>query len=980
MLRSLLHGRDDASPAPELATIVAPRGHAGPHPPVGDDRGVRLRLFDEVRQLLDAEAARRPVVVVLDDLQWSDPSSLDLLRFLTGVTHTAPLLVVGAYRDDELDGVVGAAMASLLTAAEPVVLGGLSQAEVGQLVVGLAGEQVATRWAQAVYQRSGGHPLFARELSHALGSGEAVATVPAAVREIIARRLARVSTGCAQLLAAAAVADPHLEPAVLSDLTGYDAARIAEFVREAFSAGLLITETSAVDVRRVRFGHDLYRESIYESLAAGQRLDLHHRVAAALVSHHERGATVYPSELARHFAAAVPVAGPDHALGWARSAARAEQSRCAFAEAARHLARVRIAVTEAGAKLSDAELVDLLTTEADARRRAGNPSTARQLLDTAWTRARTLGEPALLATVALGRDRLGARFAMPRTELLAALDEAGAAVAGTGTAAEAAVTAALARQLQHSVPKDRPRARPLAEHAVALARSLRDPITLAGCLLALHDVAWTPGRATERLAIAREIAELADANDDCELHAEAVLLTANAFLEVGSPAFRVALSQYRSVSEPLPEPRRRYLLRTREAALALLEGDLDEGERLSTEAAELGTAVEDTDTENVRMAQQLEVVRARGEPRRLRDTAEQAVRWWVGVPAYAHAVAAGLLARAGDLGDARRELDTVLALDDWREDRSYLWPVYMGELTAAAVALDDQPFCQQLLDDLLPVADTCAVGSALCCFMGSNAHRVGLLYSTLGQPDLSRHWLQRALDTHRRLGARAWEAETCAALAALGGNDSRRHGSRARELADELGLTAVAAMLDPVTTATPAGADRPELRRDGDMWRASFHGRSAYLRDAKGLHDLAILLARPGVDVPTLELAGAAAQFAPSTDGAAAPVLDRAALVAYRRRIADLDEERTDAERTHDLGRERRAGDEREQLLIELRRATRPGGSSRQLGSTAAERARKAVSGRIRDAIRHIHDVLPELGAHLDRTIRTGGSCSYAPD
>ncbi len=99
--------------------------------------------------------------------------------------------------------------------------------------------------------------------------------------------------------------------------------------------------------------------------------------------------------------------------------------------------------------------------------------------------------------------------------------------------------------------------------------------------------------------------------------------------------------------------------------------------------------------------------------------------------------------------------------------------------------------------------------------------------------------------------------------------------------------------------------------------------------------------------------------------------------MAYRRRIADLDEERIDAERTHDLGRERRAADEREQLLIELRRATRPGGSSRQLGSTTAERARKAVSGRIRDAIRHIHDVLPELGAHLDRTVRTGGSCRY---
>ena len=71
------------------------------------------------------------------------------------------------------------------------------------------------------------------------------------------------------------------------------------------------------------------------------------------------------------------------------------------------------------------------------------------------------------------------------------------------------MTAALARQLQHSVPADRPRARPLAERAVAIARRLDDPATLASCLLAQHDTLWTPGTATERAAIAAEIADLA---------------------------------------------------------------------------------------------------------------------------------------------------------------------------------------------------------------------------------------------------------------------------------------------------------------------------------------------------------------------------------------------------------------------------------------------------------------------------------------
>jgi hypothetical protein len=108
-------------------------------------------------------------------------------------------------------------------------------------------------------------------------------------------------------------------------------------------------------------------------------------------------------------------------------------------------------------------------------------------------------------------------------------------------------------------------------------------------------------------------------------------------------------------------------------------------------------------------------------------------------------------------------------------------------------------------------------------------------------------------------------------------------------------------------------------------------------------------------------------------------VLDRAALVAYRRRLAELDDELADARAGSDLARRQRTTDEREVLLAELRRATRPGGRPRPLGTTAAERARKAVSARIRDAIRRITAALPELGRHLDRTVRTGITCRYEP-
>jgi hypothetical protein len=175
----------------------------------------------------------------------------------------------------------------------------------------------------------------------------------------------------------------------------------------------------------------------------------------------------------------------------------------------------------------------------------------------------------------------------------------------------------------------------------------------------------------------------------------------------------------------------------------------------------------------------------------------------------------------------------------------------------------------------------------------------------------------------------------------------------------------------------PAARPTASLRRVGDMWEVGYNGRIAYLRDVKGLHDLAALLARPGVELAAIDLAGAAGTARPPE--ATGPTLDRAALGAYRRRIVELADDLAEAELNDDIGRAARARDEREWIVAELQRSTRPGGAARTLGATTAERARKAVSARIRDAIRRIAEVMPDLGAHLDRSVRTGTTCRYDP-
>ncbi|WP_328463321.1 ATP-binding protein [Actinoplanes sp. NBC_00393] len=522
-LRALLDQHDGlrAEADPALAAIVPELGGASPVGTAG-----QFEVFDAVGRLLSRVGRAAPVAVLLDDLQWADRSTVDLIRFLAHRPRTGGVVLVGAYRQGEARDVVAVALSELSNAAELVPLRGLPAGDVTDLVRTIAGDAAAAEWAGPVYERSGGHPFFAGELCRLLtadGDDAWRAAVPVAVREAIGRRLARLPTACTVMLDAAA-------------------------------------------------------------------------------------------------------------LSWARAAADADRAGYAFTDAAGQLARAREAVTDAGDRLTAAELVLLLTEEADLRLRGGDAGTARALLDTAWARAEPTGDADLLGAVALGLDRIGARFAMPRTDLVAVLETARAGLAGRGTSAEAQVIAAIARQLQHSVSVDRQQARLLAERAVAIARDLDDPVTLATCLLAQHDTLWTAGTARAREAIATEIAELARRAGDSERHAQALLLTATAQLESGSAAFRATLNQYGYVTERLRQPRQTYYLRIREAAQALLDGDIDLGERLADEAARLGEAVGDSDTGNVRMSQRLEIVRCRADPAELRATAAAAVEWWIGAP------------------------------------------------------------------------------------------------------------------------------------------------------------------------------------------------------------------------------------------------------------------------------------------------------------------------------------------------------------
>ena len=147
-------------------------------------------------------------------------------------------------------------------------------------------------------------------------------------------------------------------------------------------------------------------------------------------------------------------------------------------------------------------------------------------------------------------------------------------------------------------------------------------------------------------------------------------------------------------------------------------------------------------------------------------------------------------------------------------------------------------------------------------------------------------------------------------------------------------------------------------------------GHEILLRDSKGIRYLAELIGADGRELHVLDLAGAGLEQVGSE------LLDDTARLAYRQRLAELEDELDEAERFRDPERIRRASDERDSVQAELAAALGLGGRSRRTPSSA-ERARKAVTNRIRDALARIEREDPELGEHLRRSVRMGTECAY---
>jgi len=936
----------------------------------------RFRLFDEVTSLLLAESRIQPLLLLLDDLQWADQPSQLLLDFLARRLPAGAVAVVGSYRDTEPTPgpTPGPALAALAARTTVLPLTGLGPEAVGDLIADVVGEQRAAKVAVGVHRRTGGNPFFVQQVSWLLRSGQE--GIPPGVHEALELRFAGLPGAAAAALRTAAVIGQRFS----ADLVALVSGQPPDAEAEALAAAVRARVVSRDGTGTYRFAHDLFREYAYDQLPAAERAGLHRRIGQALEASRAAGGEVALAELARHFVLADPVS----AQAWEYSVAAAGEAaaRLAYEEAVRHWEHAA-AATDARPADRTGALLEL----ADARRRAGQGQAAGQAYLRTAELARAERAPALLARAALGLHAIGTRLWWPPAEVIALLSEALDAL-GPGENDDPLrlrVMASLARALAwHGL--DLPRARTLAAKAVAAARAGGDPLTLAACLLAQHHAVWAPDTAPERLRIAAEVAELAERADDDEVRLEVRLLAANDRLELADPAFRAELDEFLRLAATSRQPRFRYAALVRRATLALLAGRLEETGQLIGQAEMLGEECGEPGVRDVRFDQGWDLLTAQGRLGELAGTLPEMF------PDPESAQARGARAQVLIATGARDEAAEVVAplLNRGPEvmpanHQRLLGLAYAAEVTAA---LGVVPAAERIYQALEPFTGQAVVSGVAVTFKGAVVHHLGVLAAVLGRTAAAASHLEQAVATHDRLGAVIWSLRSQYELARVRLDQPGRREAAVSALAEVARKARALGLAQLARDAEAAGFAAGQVpvtegvfARDGAMWTLSYSGVTARMRDAKGLSDLAVLLAAPGRQVSAADLiaaAGAGQAGLADLRMGADEVLDATARRQIRARLASLGEDIAEAESWNDPERAARARAERDALLRELAAAATPGGPPRLLGDQS-ERARKAVTARIRDVIGRLEPVHPALAGHLRESVTTGTRCSYSP-
>jgi class 3 adenylate cyclase/tetratricopeptide (TPR) repeat protein len=752
----------DAGPfAPELARHLPALAEALAIDPGrrDDDRNAeRFRLFAGLTRLLQQAAARRPVLLVVDDLQWADDSSRALLDHLLGAADLEAVCVLGTIRepDDRAGGAAERTVRAMrrLPDVTLVRLEGLGSGHLRELTTS-AGAVVDD---DELWRRSRGHPFFAVELlRHARAGGGA--GVPASVRDLVQQRIAQLDDATTTLLTVGAMVGYEFDVDLVAaagglapDTSALDAAD------RAVDARLLLEVPGRAD--RYQFNHSLVADAVTAPLTAGRAARLHHRIALAL---RDRGAPA--TRVAAHLLRAVPRVAVDAAVDAARAAAHDALAAGEPEQAAAVLEQaLRLNLADAPA-LRAAVQLDL----GDCLNVAGRADEGVAHFEDAAATGIALDRFDLLHRAALrcwagnpwyaNADDTAPRLLRAAIDRCPPGDDVARAALEAGLAAFSIFSSRLA---------DRDR---ITADAVARVRAADDPATLASVLVSRH-VAITSPLAIDQLdAVQRELEPLDVALPLAVVPGDLVGVSASDFWRADGERFRRAAASF-DLDEPRLSAAELTVGCQLRAAAALLDGLTADARTLADRGLRVG-AWGDASTGNhawqLLLADWLD-----GRTSASRERVAAAYRRFGGQPM--RLTHAWVEAVAGDRHAALAALERVRRERVARIPELFLGSVGLAAGAAAVVELGARAWAAPFIEAFAPISHLMS-GVPWAPFPAGAFH-VGRLWALLGDIDAADEHFVRATAIHERMRAPAYVAMTQAehGLTLLGSAPDRARG------------------------------------------------------------------------------------------------------------------------------------------------------------------------------------------------------------
>jgi tetratricopeptide (TPR) repeat protein len=739
---------------------------ATPAPPPIGDAAERFRLFDGIRAFLIRTARDTPLAIILDDLQWADAESVELLDFVAHDLSSQALLLLCTYREPELEAQSQLVRSLARLATRPSVehwtMSGFSRREADLFIAARTGRTLDAAVVDLLCEKTEGNPLFLGEiLRHAQAGGliesasgrdEWSEVASDSLATAIELRLRALTPSARSLLCEAAAIGIEFDRSLLAQVTSVDISSLPNALDgaldEALAARLLVVRHGST----FRFSHALVREVLYGSLPREGRARLHARVAAALTTRGDDDRDL--DALAHHFFQATEELGLDPAIDAAERAAARAWDMHAFDMAARHWERaLQLLADRPGDE--PARRCELLLRLGEAQRLIGEPDASRATFHEAAATAHALGDSVAFAEAAYGFAGLYA-YGPPDPEVVSLLERAAEELEPEEEALRARILGRLASEW--TLSPNRARRSELRRGAWLAARN-------SGELTAMVDIVAYPDHGVwdamvaprDRIALASDYAQrCARAGLPLfELASRVVLL--DELLRCGRTddydAFEESVDR---LAAEVREPRIFWARQLQGFTRQFMDGDFERAERRAEEALDFAGRHLDGRAAFAIWARQLAVLRSeQGRLGELREifariasagpsTSNQALHAWVcaadGDADQARAVSASLLA------------DGAAAIAD--EPNVSANAAVLTEVTEFLGSAEHVPGLRSLLR---PYTGMNAIRTYACSH-GPVDYYLGSLEELAGRPEPAEQRHRAALSFAEKMGAVPWVA------------------------------------------------------------------------------------------------------------------------------------------------------------------------------------------------------------------------------